>query len=83
MPAVIRPVALPTLLLWLLLAVPATALAQSRNPMNPPEPPPAPLPSTEDRGEDDDGWKGDDVPEDERPTGLLQDGFLREFDGEW
>jgi hypothetical protein len=61
------------------------ALAQARDPMGPPQPPPPPMPSPSDRAseDEDDDWKGGETREPERRTGLLDDGFLPDFEGEW
>ena len=88
MPAVIRNPPHPLATILTLLAAVAVcsvapALAQSRDPMGPPQLPPPPLPSESERkGED---WKGDrerDEDTDNRP-GAFDDGFLPDFDGEW
>ena len=80
-----RPIAAALLTLLIASAgVVVPALAQTRDPMGPPNLPPPPLPSESERKGDD--WKGDREGEDEGQDGsrgLLDDDFLPDFGGEW
>ena len=90
MTAVIRfsPRSFAVTILMLLAAVSVCSvtrsLAQSRDPMGPPQLPPPPLPSESERKGDD--WQGDREGEDdsgERSGSAFDDGFLPDFEGEW